>query len=160
TDRFAMSEQLLESMLGHRTRLAQQAEEDWHRHEDEALDRFIAKGDVMDRASLWLMLVPRGWLVVALTALIPALARAATAGSIAVTIGGSLLAYRALQRLVGGLSNLTGAVISARAVAGLAAAAGIQEQSGLASAMMPLPNQRSSRDGLVAQARALSFRYR
>ena len=70
-----MSEQLLEAMVGHRTRLVQQPQEEWHRQEDEALDRFIAKGDVMDRASLWLTLVPRGWLVLALAALIPALAR-------------------------------------------------------------------------------------
>jgi len=160
TDRFAMSEQLLESMVGHRTRLVQQPEEEWHRQEDEALDQFIAKGDVMDRASLWLTLVPRGWLLLALAALIPALARSATAGSIAVSIGGTLLAYRALQRLVGGFSNLTGAIISARSVAGLAAAASRREQAGLPSALMPSPKQSSSRDGLVAQVRDLTFRYR
>ena len=159
-ERFAMSEQLLECMVGHRTRLVQQPEEEWHRHEDEALDHFIAKGDVMDRASLWLMLVPRGWILIALAALIPALASGVNAGSIAVSIGGALLAYRALQRLVGGFSNLAGAIISARSVAGLAAAASRQELPGLPSALIPSPRQRLSRDGLVAQARALTYRYR
>ena len=147
-----MSEQLLEAMVGHRTRLVQQPQEEWHRQEDEALDQFIAKGDVMDRASLWLTLVPRGWLVLALAALIPALARSATAGSLAVSIGGTLLAYRALQRLVGGFSNLAGAIISARSVAGLAAAASRREQAGLPSALMPSPTTAASLDGLVAQA--------
>jgi ATP-binding cassette subfamily B protein len=160
TDRFAMSEQLLEAMVGHRTRLVQQPQEEWHRQEDEALDQFIAKGDVMDRASLWLTLVPRGWLLLALAALIPALAKSATTGSLAVSIGGILLAYRALQRLVGGFSNLAGAIISARSVAGLAVAANRQEQAGVPSALMPSSTKAASLDGLVAQARDLTFRYR
>src|SRR5262249_24442143 len=118
-NRLTMSEQLLESMVGHRTRLAQQPESEWHQSEDEALDHFIATGDVMDRASIWLTLVPRGWLVLALAALVPALANNASAGLLAISIGGSLLAYRALQRLVVGFANLAGAIISARSIAGL-----------------------------------------
>src|SRR5262249_11819902 len=154
--RLTMSEQLLESMVGHRTRLVQQPEEEWHRCEDKALDQFIAKGDLMDRASLWLMLVPRGWLLVALAALIPAIAGNATSGSLAVSIGGSLLAYRALQRLVGGLSSLTGALISARSVAELVRAASRKEQAGLPSAILPSPHQAAARDGFVVQARDLT----
>jgi len=157
TDRFAMSEQLLESMVGHRTRLAQQSEEEWHKSEDQALDHFIARGDVMDRASIWLSVVPRGWLVLALAALIPALANDASAASLAISIGGSLLAYRALQRLVGGFSNLAGAVISARSISGLSAAAARPEQAGLPSVLWP--SAQPVRD-VVAQARELSFRYR
>ena len=157
-DRFTMSEQLLESMVGHRTRLAQLPEEEWHRSEDEALDQFIGKGEVMDRASLWLSIVPRGWLLLALASLIPALTSNAGAGSLAISIGGCLLAYRALQRLVGGFSNLAGAIISARSIAGLAAAATRREQATLPSAL--LPSKSTAPDGLVAQARGLSFRYR
>jgi ATP-binding cassette subfamily B protein len=160
TDRFAMSEQLLECMVGHRTRLAQQAEEEWHQLEDEALDQFLARGDAMDRASLWLTLGPRGWFLLALAALIPALGSGAPAGSLAVSIGGALLAYRALQRLVGGFSNLTGAIISARSVATLARAANRREQATLPSAAMPSPKQRAPHDGPIAQARELTFRYR
>jgi ATP-binding cassette, subfamily B, bacterial len=158
TDRFAMSEHLLESMVGHRTRLAQQPEEEWHRSEDEALDHFIARGDAMDRASIWLSVVPRSWLVVALAALIPALANDASAASLAISIGGSLLAYRALQRLVGGFSNLAGAVISAHSISGLSAAASRHEQAGLPSVLRP--STQRVREGVVAQARELSFRYR
>jgi ATP-binding cassette, subfamily B, bacterial len=159
TDRFAMSEQLLECMVGHRTRLAQLPEEEWHRQEDEALEQFISRGDAMDRTSLWLTLAPRGWLVLALAALIPALAQGAPAGSLAVSIGGALLAYRALQRLVGGFSNLAGAIISARSVAPLAAAANRREHASLPSALMPSRRQ-SPHDPVVAQARGITFRYR
>ena len=159
TNRFAMSEQLLAAMVGHRTRLAQLPEEEWHRQEDEALDQFIVRGEAMDRASLRLTLAPRGWLVLALAALMPALVSRASAGSVAVSIGGVLLAYRALQRLVGGFSNLAGAIISARSVAALATAAGRSEPATLPSAVMP-SRQHSSDDLFVAQARELSFRYR
>jgi ATP-binding cassette subfamily B protein len=158
TDRFAMSEHLLESMVGHRTRLAQQTEEEWHRSEDEALDHFIGRGDAMDRASIWLSVVPRGWLVLALAALIPSLANDASAASLAISIGGCLLAYRALQRLVGGFSNLAGAVISAQSISGLSAAAARHEQAGLPAVLWP--STQPARDGVVAQARELSFRYR
>jgi len=111
----------------------------------------------MDRASIWLSVVPRGWLVLALAALIPALANDASAASLAISIGGSLLAYRALQRLVGGFSNLAGAVISARSISGLSAAAARPEQAGLPSVLWP--SAQPVRD-VVAQARELSFRYR
>jgi ATP-binding cassette subfamily B protein len=157
-NRFAMSEQLLESMVGHRTRLVQLPEEDWHRSEDEALDHFITTGDGMDRSSLWLSLVPRAWMLLALAALIPALAGDTSGGSLAISVGGCLLGYRALQRLVGGFSNLAGAIISARSIAGLAVAASRREQASLPSAL--LPSRHRSSDGLMAQARELSFRYR
>ena len=38
-----MSEHLLECMVGHRTRLAQQPQEERHHQEDEALDRTSPK---------------------------------------------------------------------------------------------------------------------
>ena len=160
TDRFGLSEQLLECMLGHRTRLVQQPVEERHQQEDESLRQYIGIGDTMDRASVWLALVPRGWLLIALAVLTPAVARGAASSSIAVSIGGALLAYRALQRLVGGFSNLAGAVISARSVATLARAGKMRETAGVPSAIRPSPDDRSSREGFVAQLRDLTFRYR
>jgi ATP-binding cassette, subfamily B, bacterial len=160
SERLVLSEQLLESMVGHRTRLVQQAEGQWHSQEDEALAHFIDTGDAMDRASVWLMLVPRAWLVMALAALIPSFAANASSPSIAISIGGALLAYRALQRLVGGCANLAGAVISARSVAALAQAATCTKSAGLPAALVPSTAHRPLHEGVVAQARDLTFRYR
>lgn len=161
-ERFGMTRHLLECMVGHRTRLVQQPEEDRHKQEDESLDRYIARGDAMDRSALWLTaIVPRGWLVLALVALTPALVAGASPARIAISIGGILLAYRALQRLAAGLSNLTGAVISGQSITSLARAAGRREPPALPSAMMPPRSEgQLSSDAIVAHARDLTFRYR
>ena len=162
TERFGLTHHLLESMVGHRTRLAQQPEEERHDHEDESLDRYIERGDAMDRSALWLTAVmPRGWLVLAVVALTPALVSGASAQQIAISIGGMLLAYRALQRLAAGLSNLTGAVISGQSIAALARAARRRETAALPSALMAGGSDgHSANAAIVAHARDLTFRYR
>jgi ATP-binding cassette subfamily B protein len=162
TERLGMTHHLLECMVGHRTRLTQQPEAEWHRHEDEALDRYIERGRTMDRSGLVLTaLVPRGWLVLALVALIPSLVSDASAATLAISIGGILLAYRALQRLTAGLSNLTGAIIAGQSIASLAKSASRRESGPLASAMVAAnPASDVARDVMVAQARDLTFRYR
>ena len=116
----------------------------------------------MDRSAMVLTaLVPRGWLVLALVALIPSLVSDAPPATIAISIGGILLAYRALQRLTAGLSNLTGAIIAGQSIASLARAASRRESGPLASAMTTAnPANEVSRDAMVAQARDLTFRYR
>ena len=70
-----MTHDLVERMVGHRTRLAQQAPERWHDGEDELLARYVAGSEALDRtaARLWAA-IPRGWLVVALASFVPALA--------------------------------------------------------------------------------------
>jgi ATP-binding cassette subfamily B protein len=161
-ERFGLTHHLLESMVGHRTRLVQQPEEERHDHEDESLDRYIERGNAMDRSALWLTaVIPRGWLVLAVVALTPALAAGASPALIAISIGGILLAYRALQRLGAGLSNLTGAVIAGQSIAALARAARRREAAALPSAMMPARSDgQSSDNALVAYAQDLTFRYR
>jgi ATP-binding cassette subfamily B protein len=158
--RLIMSADLLERMVGHRTRLVQQPPTDWHRGEDESLDEYIARGDAMDRASVWLALAPRGWLLLGVAALVPSLAAGSTPGAMAISIGGALLAYRALQRLVGGIANLAGAIIAGRSVGPLAAAATLQEPTGVPSVATPGRDRLGARDGIVAQAHEITFRYR
>src|SRR4029079_11264670 len=54
SERFGMTHRLLESMVGHRTRLAQQGDDERHETEDNSLDSYIERGNTMDRAALWL----------------------------------------------------------------------------------------------------------
>src|SRR5262249_260286 len=64
---------LVEGMVGHRTRLAQEAPAHWHDGEDQALARYLELARVMDHTAAWLMtLVPRGWLLLGLLGLAPA----------------------------------------------------------------------------------------
>ena len=60
-------------MVGHRTRLAQEAPAHWHDGEDQALARYLELARAMDRTAAWLLaLVPRGWLLLGLLGLAPA----------------------------------------------------------------------------------------
>jgi ATP-binding cassette subfamily B protein len=119
--RLSMTHDLVERMAGHRTRLTQQRPERWHDGEDQALDRYFGIASRMDGQAVRLVaLMPRGWIVVGLVGIVPAFAGgAATTASLAVALGGVLLAYRALRKLVAGVSSLAGALIAWRQIAPL-----------------------------------------
>ena len=157
--RLAITEQLVESMVGYRTRLAQEEPARWHGGEDRALADYAALAKPMDRSAVWLKaLLPRGWLIAGLAGLAPALVSGqATVGSVAVAVGGVLLAYRALWKAVRGLSDLVDANIAWSRVApilhGTDRAASDVSRAPLGGA--PLP----SGESVLVQARGLAFRY-
>jgi ATP-binding cassette subfamily B protein len=95
--RLEMTQNLVERMLGHRTRLAQEPSERWHAPEDEQLARYADRSSSLDRVSAWLQgALPRGWMVVGIAALAPSFVRGTTTGAeLAVAIGGLVLGYRA-----------------------------------------------------------------
>ncbi|WP_394829658.1 ATP-binding cassette domain-containing protein [Pendulispora albinea] len=111
--RHTMTNDLVEGMLGHRTRIAQEPPADWHQGEDRALAAHLEHLRGLDRLGAWITgWLPRGWLVVGMASLMPALG--STAGvlpeKLAVGLGGVLLARAALMRLASGLTSLTGAL--------------------------------------------------
>ncbi len=112
--RLTMTHDLVESMVGHRTRLAQLPPDRWHQGEDEALEAYLKSSKAMDESTIALLAaVPRGWLVVGLLGLAPAFISGthSTAG-IAIAVGGMLLAYRALRRCASGAWQLAGAAVA------------------------------------------------
>jgi ATP-binding cassette subfamily B protein len=117
--RLAMTHDLVESMVGHRTRLAQLPPDRWHEGEDEALEKYLKSSKAMDISTAGLLAIaPRGWLIVGLAGLIPAFARGGdSTARIAIAVGGMLLAYRALKRLAAGAWQLAGAVVAWQRVA-------------------------------------------
>jgi ATP-binding cassette subfamily B protein len=169
--RLAMTHDLVESMVGHRTRLAQLAPERWHDGEDEALERYLKASKVMDSSTVALTsIMPRGWLVLGLLGLIPAVSRGSDSPArMAIAVGGMLLAYRALRRLTAGAWQLAGAAVAWQRVSVLYHAATRPEVLGLPSAGIPLPHGRGSetlnsepnrdREGAVVEARDLVFKY-
>ena len=153
--RLAMTHDLVESMAGHRTRVAQLAADRWHDGEDEALEGYLKSSKAMDRSTARLIaLVPRGWLVLGLLGLGPALLRGtATPARIAIAVGGTLLAYRAWRRLTSGAWQLAGAAVAWRRTAVLFHAATRQELPGALDVVPP------KNSPLVVDARDLVFRY-
>ncbi len=131
--RLTMTHDLVERMVGHRTRLAQEAPERWHDGEDRALARYLGLSREMDRAALPLMvLAPRGWVILGFLALTPAfVSGSASSAAIAVGVGGVLSAYWALRKLAGGALHLASAVVAWRQVALLFQAATRPQVSGL-----------------------------
>jgi ATP-binding cassette subfamily B protein len=112
--RLDLTHDVVERMVGYRTRLAQEAPAYWHTGEDEALARYLERSRGMDRAATWLLaLVPRGWLLLGLGGLTPAFLTSHSApAALAVSLGGILLAYEACKKLAIGLWHLTGAAIA------------------------------------------------
>ena len=112
--RLGMTHDLVEQMVGHRTRNAQQPKDALHDEEDTTLERYIEASSRMDRAMVWLTaMAPRGWLLLAVVALSPSfITGSASVASLAVAVGGILLAFRAFRRLAAGTSHLAGAAIA------------------------------------------------
>jgi len=161
--RLAMTHDLVERMVGHRTRLAQQAREHWHDGEDQALEGYYGLSARMDRSAAWLIaLLPRGWLLVGLAALTPAFVTGrGTPASLAVALGGIMLAFRALKGLAGGLWNLVGAGIAWQQVAPLFHAAARREIPGSpAMAVRESAERNGAEKPAAVEAHDLVFRYR
>ncbi|MDY7228158.1 ABC transporter ATP-binding protein [Hyalangium rubrum] len=117
--RMGLTDDLIEKMVGQRTRLAQQPRERWHQGEDERLQDYVQRSKPMDRARLLLVYAPRAWLVLSLVVLGPAIMSGASASRIATSVGGTLLGWLTLQQLsVGGLS-LGGAAVAWKTIAPL-----------------------------------------
>ena len=109
-----MTHDLVEGMVGYRTRLVQEPRERWHDGEDQALELYLETSLKMDRAAALLMaFAPRGWLLLGLVGLTYTFFNGeGNQVTLAIVLGGILLAYRALRRLAEGLWNIADAVIS------------------------------------------------
>lgn len=159
--RLGMTNELVERLVGHRTRLAQEHPERWHEGEDHALERYLERSHLLDRAQVLVeAMLPRGWLVLGVAGLAPAfLGGAAPPAALAVGLGGVLLAYRALRTLLLALAQLAGASIAWRQVALLFHAATRAERA-LPTTTAARPREARREDGPLLEAHGLVFRYR
>ncbi|MEM9598683.1 MAG: ABC transporter ATP-binding protein [Acidobacteriota bacterium] len=157
--RLGMTHRLVEKMVGHQTRLAQEPAAQRHTGEAAELDTYRARLEDLDRRTVVLLLLPRIWLVLALAALVPALASGAGEATIAIALGGVLLVEQALAALGQGLTALATAAISWRQVAPLFRAGGREPELGL-PALRALAEAGPEEVGsTLLEARGVSFRY-
>src|SRR5215813_1029954 len=156
--RLEMTNDLTERMVGHRTRLAQESPDRWHDGEDQSIERYLSQSMAMDRAAAPQSAVARSWMVASLLALSPAfVSGAAGVASLAVGVGGTLLAYRALTRLAASLSSLLNATIAWEQVKPLSRAAARDEET---VSSFELAGEAPNGAGAVIEAHDLTFRYR
>ncbi len=119
--RLALTHDLVERMVGHRTLVAQQPPELRHAGEDAALAAYEDAGRTLDRVAAALgVLVPRGWLFVGVATLAPGLATSSVGpGLVATTLGGVLFVHGALRKLTQAFPALATAAVAWRQVAPL-----------------------------------------
>jgi len=157
--RLEMTHDLVEQMVGHRTRLAQQSADRWHEQEDRDLERYLDLSAELDRRAAQLRgIIPRGWLLLSLLALaVPFVSGEASAGSLAVSLGGALFAYWSFWKMVRGLADLAEAAVAWRQIAPTFHAAARFERVAPEAALLaaaPMPGE-----SVVVEAHDLVFRY-
>jgi ATP-binding cassette subfamily B protein len=160
--RLSMTNDLTERMIGHRTRLAQEARDRWHDGEDEELERYLEMSAKMDGAAALLMAIaPRGWLLLGTLGLTWAFVASQGLNiTLAISLGGILLAYRALKRLSLGLISLADAIISWQQVAPLFQAAGRPQLQGSPAVAFASATRNGEGDNhSIMEAHDLVFRY-
>ena len=100
--RLALTNEMVEHLVGQQTRLAQESDAEWHRSEDPALADYHAASRHMDRWQLLLnVVIVRGWLPVSLAALAHTFVLGgASEVTLAVSLGAVLLAQQAIGQLI------------------------------------------------------------
>jgi ATP-binding cassette subfamily B protein len=155
--RLGMTNDLIERMVGHRTRLAQEPRSRWHDGEDQTVEHYLERSRAMDRTWVLQAAMSRGWLVAGVAGLAPAfIDGSGTPPAIAISIGGVMLGSRALQKLIAGLVSLTSAAIAWGEVRLLFDAATRREDE---AAAMELERRGQSRSEAVMEAHAVTFQY-
>ena len=156
--RLDMTHDLIEQMVGHRTRLAQEWPERRDQYEDRSIKDYLTASSGMDGAiTPFLAGVPSGWMMIGLLGLVPAfVAGSGTPLSFAVGLGGVLVANRAFSGIAGSLAAAARAVIAWKQAAPLFHA-GAKPAS--VTPYVPRGRERGDRTTRLIEADSLTFRY-
>jgi ATP-binding cassette subfamily B protein len=164
----AMTNDLVERMVGHRTRLVQEDPISRHDDEDRVLSHYVQLQKHKDQEDSRLAFFPRGWMIVALAGFIFSLATIQPdATQLAITLGGILLTFRAFVTMTAGVRSLFDVRDAWKEVKEILAAATRPVNLGSHSNMsnLPIPNQTSAPSTRLESAPpllsavAVDFRY-
>lgn len=157
-----MTNALVERMVGHRTRLAQEDRVHWHDEEDQTLEHYMQLSQKLDRSAVLLhTLVPRGWLMVGLAGMSSVLlVTPSSPAQLAISLGGLLLVLQALTQLVLGVQSIVGAIMAWKEVGPLFQAATHASEPLPRPVALGFERQQPAATGPpVVTARGLNFRY-
>jgi ATP-binding cassette subfamily B protein len=103
-----VTNEMVENMVGHRTRLVQEKPDRWHEREDQGLSNYLKLSEKLDRSNQQISsLAARGWLILGLGALgLVFIPGGASAQQLAISLGGVIFASQAFQHLVNGAQSL------------------------------------------------------
>jgi len=159
--RLSLTEDLIERMVGYRTRIAQEKYARWHEGEDRALEQYLATSKKMDRASAVMMaLIPRGWLIVGLAGLAAGfIYQSQPPIALAIALGGILFCYRAFGKIAVGVSHLGGAAIAWQKVGPLFHQATHQDSTGLPAFALARVGPNGNDDRPLMELTDVAYRY-
>lgn len=100
SERVRVTTELVERMLGHRTRLIQQTPKSWHEGEDESLVQYGERAKSYDSLTIWLHQVPRAYFLLSLPTVFFVLVLSPTQQALALILGGLTLGSATLTSLV------------------------------------------------------------
>jgi ATP-binding cassette subfamily B protein len=157
-----MTNDLVERMVGHRTRLAQEDPRHWHADEDRDLARYA---NLSQRQGRLLMLVnavvPRGWLIVGFVGVAQALILgSASSAQLAISVGAVILGSQALNSLVNGMVSVVGVMLARDQVEPVFRAASRPALVHQDGSWLPMRRDGAASGTTMLQARDLVFRYR
>ncbi len=157
--RLQMTNDLVESMMGHRTRLVQENKDKWHVGEDQGVEQYLDLSKAMDsKAILLASFIPSGWLVLSLAGLAPFFVTGQGAvGKLAVSIGGIILAHGAFGKFPAGLMSITDTIIAWKQISSIFYAKDQKEKESTSNLFMNRQNLVNN-DHLI-EAHNLTFQY-
>lgn len=172
-----MTNNLVERLIGHRTRLAQQDPARWHANEDQELSTYLESSESEARLGNWIGSLPQAWLIVGLATGISAFViRGLSATELAISLGGVLLAQQALAAIALQVASFVPLALAWRQVRPLFLAARRETDKAAPTFLAAHPTQRAQDAALVSlpanpraetasftpliTLRNISFRYR
>lgn len=159
--RLSMTNNLVERMLGHRTRAVQDSPKNRHAAEDDELENYVDMSQGLDRVDALLSGLPsRGWLAIGFVAMVPTLLQTRVdATSILITVGGLMSAQAAFGALAGAIHGLIAFSVAWKSVGPLFHAAELPT-GGLPVTVTARDRSRGGSQVPILEAKNLSFRYR
>jgi len=157
-----LTHDVVERMVGHRTRIVQESRERWHEAEDQELENYFVHTKTMDQTGVIpISFASRGWVIVGLAALTPSfIAGPISPALLAIGLGGILLAYRAFHKIAESLAYFTGAVVAWKQLASLLEAASHSYAKQTFAALHSANGEQQRDQEMLVNAKDLFFRYR
>lgn len=157
-----MTNELVEHMRGHRTRLAQENRLAWHDDEDKSLAHYMDLSRLFDLNNVRLdILIPRGWLVISMAGVAYGFIFVTTsADRLAISLLGILLGYQAFDALAQSMKFLAQATMSWRQITPLLQAAGRPGDNQTSAVFLPDAPPAASDSQPLLIMRDVVFRYR
>ncbi|MEM9491449.1 MAG: ABC transporter ATP-binding protein, partial [Myxococcota bacterium] len=157
--RLGLTDELVEHLVGHRTRVSQGDPQRLHDKEDGDVAEYAATSRFLDTfAAAATVLVPRGTLIIGILALAPLFLAEQSATQLWIGVGGVLLAQQALTRLAAGVSSLFEAGVAWQSAAPLLRAAQYPEEPTTEVGLLAL-GEAPEAGTMLLEIRDVDFRY-